>query len=90
MFSQWFQNPEILNKLKFKNEIFFRRFIKLAATENFISKCKNSENNQGYLTKNIFNLYKDREYKFFSGPFTNMIFKIINIQKKKMEILIEM
>ena len=39
----------------------------LEEIENFISKCKNSENNQGYLTKNIFNLYKDREYKFFQG-----------------------
>jgi len=86
-----FKNPKILNKLKFVKGLkyFLDGFIKSQKEiENFISKCKNSENNQGYLTKNIFNLYKDREYKFFSGPFTNMIFKIINIQKKKMEILI--
>lgn len=90
-FHKDFKNPKILNQLKFvKGLKYFLNGFTQSQEEikNFISKCREAENNEGYLTKNIYNLCKDKEYKFFSGPFTNMIFKIINIQKKKIEILI--
>ena len=35
-----------------------------------------------------FELSKGLEYKFSTGPFTNQIFKIINFQKNKIDILL--
>lgn len=55
----------------------------------FILKCKNFEDNNGYLTENFFsrlNLIKD---KFVSGPFIDFFFKIINQRKENFEILVE-
>jgi len=54
----------------------------------FIEKCKNLENKNGYISENIFDIKLNNNYKFFSGPFTNLIFKIIEIQKNKIKILI--
>lgn len=54
--------------------------------ENFISKCEESENNKGYLTKNFFSLNINSKYKFSTGPFTDMVFKIVNLQKSKIDI----
>ena len=54
----------------------------------FINKCKDAENNKGYLTQNFFELCINTKYKFISGPFADTIFKIIGIQKNKMNILL--
>lgn len=56
--------------------------------KNFIKKCKNSENKEGYISKSFFELNINSYYKFSSGPFTEQIFKIINIQKNKINILL--
>ena len=55
---------------------------------NFIEKCKNLENKNGYVSHEIFDLKINNKYKFFSGPFSNMMFKIIEVQKSKIKILI--
>lgn len=52
----------------------------------FIEKCKRSENKDGYLTQSFFQLNINNDYKFTSGPFVEKIFKIINIQKNKIDI----
>ena len=54
----------------------------------FIKKCKDSENEKGYLTQNFFELYVNSKYQFISGPFAAMIFKIIGLQKNKVNILL--
>ena len=54
--------------------------------KNFISKCKNSENKNGYLSANFFDVELEKNYKFRSGPFLNHIFKVIEINKKKIKI----
>ena len=59
--------------------------------KNFIFACKRNEDKNGFVTQNFFyNLknFKDKEYKFQSGPFTNLIFKIINVEKSFLNILI--
>jgi len=56
--------------------------------ETFIQKCKQSEDKKGYLTQNFFELCKNSSYKFTSGPFSEKIFKIINLQKNKIDILL--
>ncbi len=56
--------------------------------ENFIKKCKNSENDKGYLVKNFFDICKYSKYKFASGPFAEKIFKIIDLRKNEINILL--
>ncbi len=55
--------------------------------ENFISKCRNSECKDGFLSKNFFDLDLSRTYKFSSGPFSDKIFQIIDLQKNRIKIL---
>ena len=56
--------------------------------EKFIHKCKESENKYGYLTQSFYEICKNTNYRFSSGPFTEKIFKIINLQKNKIDILL--
>ena len=53
----------------------------------FIEKCKTSEDPEGYISEQFYDLKINSNYKFFSGPFTNSIFKIIQLQKNKIKIL---
>ena len=55
--------------------------------KNFINKCKISENENGYISKNVFEININSYYKFSAGPFVNKIFKIIDFQKNKINIL---
>lgn len=56
--------------------------------KNFIEKCKNSENKDGYISKNLFEININSHYKFSSGPFVDKIFKILNLRKNKINILL--
>ena len=53
----------------------------------FIEKCKESEGLDGYISEKLYDLQINSNYKFFSGPFTNSIFKILQLQKNKIRIL---
>ena len=84
-------NPLIINSLKFSRGLkyFLGGFI---TSQNeiieFIEGCKKLENKNGHITQNIFEALVNKKYKFSSGPFTNQIFKIINMQKDKISISI--
>ena len=54
----------------------------------FIEYCKHSENNKGYLTQIFFKSIITKKAKFISGPFTNMMFEILNKQKNKLKIIV--
>ena len=54
----------------------------------FIKKCKENENENGFLKQTFFEFKLEKKYKFISGPFANQIFKIINMQKNRLNILI--
>jgi len=54
----------------------------------FINKCKEFENEKGYLSKNFLEMEIFKSYKFTSGPFTDTIFKIISLNKNKIKVLI--
>ena len=56
--------------------------------EKFIDKFKSFENEEGYVSNSFFEINKNSYYKFSSGPFTQQIFKIIEIQKNKINILL--
>ena len=54
----------------------------------FIEHCKAFEDNEGYLTPVFFKTMIAKKAKFISGPFTNMIFEILERQKNKLKILV--
>jgi len=56
--------------------------------EDFIERCKKAETSKGYLSQDFFEININSECQFISGPFSNMIFKIIEMQKNKIKILI--
>ena len=43
----------------------------------FIEHCKTFENEKGYLTQSFFKTIITKKAKFISGPFTNIIFEIL-------------
>lgn len=56
--------------------------------KDFINRCKEFENEKGYLSKNFLETEIYKSYKFTSGPFTDTIFKIISLNKNKIKVLI--
>ena len=54
----------------------------------FIKHCKAFENTEGYLSPTFFKTLMMKKAQFISGPFTNMIFEILEIQKNKLKILV--
>ena len=54
----------------------------------FINHCKSFENKNGYLTQSFFKTMIIKKAKFIAGPFTNIIFEILEKQKNKLKILI--
>jgi len=90
-FHKTFKDPNTINSLKFTRGLkyFLNGFIKSQnQIIDFIDKCKHSENKKGYLTQNFYQLTINSKYKFSTGPFTEMIFKIIGLQKNKIRILL--
>ena len=86
-----FNNPNIINSLKFTKGL--KDFIKgykfsQKDIQDFIMKCRKSENKEGYLTNKFYNLYKNSKFKFNSGLFSNFVFEIINLQKNKIKLLL--
>ena len=86
-----FQNFKIVENLRFVKGLKYILSGCISSQKEileFIKKCKNSENQSGYLTSNFFDLISDSNYKFKDGPFSNVIFKLIGIKNKKIEILL--
>ena len=55
--------------------------------EDFIKKCKKLENKKGFVSQNLFEININTNYKFSSGPFAEKIFKIIDFQRNRINIL---
>ena len=84
-----FKDSLFINKLKFiKGLEYFLNGHYQDQNEiiKFIKYCKCSEDNKGYLTQTFFRNLITRKAKFISGPFTNMIFEILEKQKNKLKI----
>jgi len=89
-FHSSFENTKIINTLNnLRGLKYFLTGFKDSQKEivDFINKCKKAENGDGFLSHKFYNLKLNGSYKFFSGPFTNTIFKIIELQKNKINIL---
>jgi len=55
---------------------------------NFVQYCKSNQDNDGYLKQSFFESSNFKKGIFLNGPLTNMIFKIINKKKEKLNVLI--
>tara|TARA_B100000029_G_C17382739_1_gene890395 strand:+ start:175 stop:672 length:498 start_codon:yes stop_codon:yes gene_type:complete len=89
-FHKSFEKNNTVVQLKFLKGLkyFLGGFINAQSEiEKFIEKCKELENEDGFIAENIFNIDKNSDYKFVSGPFTGKLFQIINIQQNKIKIL---
>lgn len=56
--------------------------------KSFIERCKNKEDVNGYLCQSFFDVDLKKTYKFLSGPLNNVLFKILETQKNKLNILV--
>ena len=56
----------------------------------FIESCKKNEDEEGNVRANkIQDIVKNRYYKFTYGPFANLIFELLEKNKKELKILVE-
>ena len=55
--------------------------------KSFIDKCKKNEK-EGFISQTFFNTIVNQKAIFISGPFANMIFKIVSEHKNKLKIII--
>jgi transcription antitermination factor NusG len=86
-----FNNRALINVLKNSRGItYFLKGCEFNQKElhNFIRFCKFHEDENGFLRQDFFKLSKKDKAKFISGPFTQMIFDIIEDKGKKLKILI--
>tara|TARA_B100001765_G_scaffold122875_1_gene76773 strand:- start:210 stop:707 length:498 start_codon:yes stop_codon:yes gene_type:complete len=86
-----FSDPHVISLLK--NTRGLNYFLKGSefnqkAIIKFINFCKSQEDSSGYLTQGFFNLFEKTNAKFISGPFTEMMFDIIEQKGKKLKILL--
>ena len=89
-FNEKFEDEKIFNSIKFTKSLkYIAQGIKIYQKEikDFIKKCKSYENSNGYVSLDFYDLKINRNYKFASGPFINQIFKVLSIQKLKIQIL---
>lgn len=53
----------------------------------FINKCKSLEDHNGFVAKSFCDIDLFKNYKFLSGPFSEKIFKVIELKKNRINIL---
>jgi len=90
-FHKKFHSPSTIRNLKFSRGLkyFLNGFIQSQnEIENFVMKCKNAENDNGYISKNFVQLNLNTKYKFMSGPFSEKIFEVVRFQKNTIDIFL--
>ena len=86
-----FQNTNIFTVLR--NSRGLKYFLTNSKTDqkeiiNFINYCKSNQDFDGYIKQSFFEFQNMKKGMFLSGPFTNMIFSVIDKQRNKLKILI--
>jgi len=86
-----FQNIHMLPILK--NSRGVKYFLANSKTDqreiiNFIDYCKKNQDLNGYIKQSFFKFKNMKRGMFLSGPFTNMIFSVIENQRNKFKVLI--
>ena len=89
-FHKDFNKKSTINQLKYSRGLkyFLDGFKEFQLdVKNFVEKCKKLEDQKGYISQSLFELNINEKYQFTSGPFIEKIFKVINFQKNKINIL---
>ena len=89
-----FQNNSIINSLRYCRGLkyFLNGFMNNQKEINdFVIKCNKYEDEEGYIKQSFFNFDYSyyNKYKFLSGPFTSMIFKLLVSKKTKLKYYLE-
>ena len=90
-FSKEFSDSKIIDNMSgLKGLSYFLRGERLYQKEvsQFINDCKLHEDDKGYIKKEFADLSFSNLYKFNSGPFTNLLFKLIEKNKTQIKISI--
>ncbi len=89
-FHRNFENRHFINNLKFCRGLkYFLDGFKEFQSDitKFIERCKKYENKDGFITRSLFEINLETNYKFLSGPFAEKIFKIIKFKENKINIM---
>ena len=54
----------------------------------FIDYCKKNQDLDGYIKQSFFEFQNMKRGMFLNGPFTNMIFSVIENQRNKLKVLV--
>lgn len=91
-YHQSFSDKKILNLMNYVKgtKCFLKDYFSCQKEiKEFILKCKQNEDEKGYLKQSFFKFQINKRMKFLNGPFANMIFNIIEVQKNKLKILLD-
>ena len=91
LFHDDLKNNKLLHSLKFTRGLkYFLEGHSYSQDElkTFISECNKSEDKNGYINKSFASLIFNKYYKFKSGPFVDRIFKLINLNKEFIDIML--
>ena len=86
-----FKDPKIVNVLKnSRGLIYFLNGCEFnqKKLDEFIKFCRLNEYANGFLTQSFFKIIKKTKAKFISGPFTQMIFDLIEDKGGKLKVLL--
>ena len=89
-FHKKFERKETIENLKFTRGLkyFLDGFLQFQEDILlFVQKCKKLEDVNGYVSENLYEININSNYIFTTGPFAEKIFKIISLQKNKINIL---
>ena len=89
-FHRNFENKNFIQKLKFCRGLkyFLNGYIEFQSQIiSFIEQCKCSEDTKGFISQSFYEIDLFRDYKFLSGPFSEKIFKVIGLEKNRINVL---
>ena len=83
-FHEKFSKKTILHNLKYSKGLKYilnDLFSSQKEIENFIFKCKENEDKNGFVNPSFFDFLNKKNYEFMSGPFSNLIINVISQNK---------
>ena len=87
-FYEKFREKEFLSQLRFTKglEYFLEGYIQnQSQISEFIKLCKDNEDKEGSLKQNFFSILQATKIRFLNGPFSNLIFNILEKRKNKIK-----
>ena len=90
-FHKGFTNKSIIESLKYCTGLkyFLTDFFhSQCEIEKFINKCKENEDENGFIKSSFFDFENKKKFQFISGPFNNMIFSVLKQNRLSIKALI--